>query len=93
MSMEYFGNDKYRVLLCMAQRQIAVNSNMVVKLSQQEMAEIVHMSKMKVNGIISELKNDGYICQQGLRGKYSLTTKATEALASEQNGGGENHGK
>lgn len=61
--MEYFGNDKYRVLSCMAQRQISVNDIMIVKLSQQEIAEIVNLSKAKVNGIIAELKNNGYICQ------------------------------
>ena len=81
MDIEYFGNDKYRVLACMGDRQISVKDSVIVKLSQQEIAEIVQLSKVKVNGIITELKSDGYITQESPRGKYSLTNKAVEALA------------
>jgi len=64
----------------MSERQISVKDNAVVKLSQQEIADIVQLSKAKVNGIIAELKSDGYITQESPRGKYSLTNKAIEAL-------------
>ena len=80
MEMEYFGNDKYKVLACMNERQISVKDGVVVKLSQQEIADIVQLSKVKVNGIIAELKIDGYITQESPRGKYSLTSKAVKAL-------------
>jgi len=80
LEIEYFGNNKYRVLACMSERQISVKDNAVVKLSQQEIADIVQLSKAKVNGIIAELKSDGYITQESPRGKYSLTNKAIEAL-------------
>ena len=80
MEIEYFGNDKYRVLACMSERQISVKDSVVVKLSQQEIADIVQLSKAKVNGIIAELKSDGYITQESPRGKYSLTKKALIAL-------------
>lgn len=36
---DFFMNDRYRVLECMAQRQIIVNDEAVVKLSQQEIAD------------------------------------------------------
>lgn len=71
----------------MAERQITVNGQQVIKLSQQEIAEIVRFSKVKVNNIISELKLDGYLEQISARGKYLLTTKAKSALAEIQNGG------
>jgi len=87
MDIEYFGNDKYRVLACMGNRQISVKDSVIVKLSQQEIAEIVQLSKVKVNGIIAELKSDGYITQESPRGKYSLTDKAVEALVELNNGG------
>ena len=80
MEIDYFGNDKYRVLACMSERQISVKDITIVKLSQQEIADIVQLSKAKVNGIIAELKTDGYITQESPRGKYSLTEKANEAL-------------
>ena len=60
----------------MANRQISVNNELVVKLSQQEIADILHFTKTKVNIIIGELKTDGYITQLSTRGKYSLTEKA-----------------
>ncbi|MBE6777170.1 MAG: winged helix-turn-helix transcriptional regulator [Ruminococcaceae bacterium] len=77
---EFFVNDKYRVLECMANRQISVNNEQVVKLSQQEIADILHFTKTKVNTIIGELKANGYIVQLSIRGKYSLTDKANAEL-------------
>ncbi len=78
---EFFVNDKYRVLECMANRQISVNDELVVKLSQQEIADILHFTKTKVNIIIGELKTNGYITQLSTRGKYSLTEKANIELS------------
>ena len=78
---EFFVNDKYRVLRCMANRQISVNNEQVVKLSQQEIADILHFTKTKVNIIIGELKTNGYITQLSTRGKYSLTEKANIELS------------
>ena len=78
--IEYFVNDKYRVIKCMADRQIVVNDKEIIKLSQQEIADILHFTKVKVNLIINELKQDGYIVQHSTRGKYSLTEKANLEL-------------
>lgn len=80
MNIEYFANDKYRVLACMYERQISVMDSFIIKLSQQEIADILRLSKAKVNAIIAELKNDDYIIQESPRGKYSLTEKAIKAL-------------
>lgn len=52
---DFFMNDRYRVLECMAQRQIIVNDEAVVKLSQQEIADTLGFTKSKVNSIIREL--------------------------------------
>ncbi len=81
MDCDYFYNDKYKVLKCMSDRQIEVSGEMVVHLSQQDVANILHISKVKVNIIISELKKDGYVSTKELRGKYYLTEKAAEALS------------
>ena len=77
---EFFVNDKYKVLECMSNRQIPINNEQVVKLSQQESADILHFTKTKVNTIIGELKINGYIVQLGTRGKYTLTDKANTEL-------------
>lgn len=50
---DFFVNDRYRVLECMAQRQISVNGSNIIKLSQQEIADILGFTKTKVNAIIS----------------------------------------
>jgi DNA-binding IclR family transcriptional regulator len=78
---EFFVNDKYRVLECMANRRISVNNRLVVKLSQQGNDDILHFTKTKVNIIIGELKTNGYITQLSTRGKYSLTEKANIELS------------
>ena len=72
------------LLSCMAERQIPVKGSMIIKLSQQEIAEILNLSKVKVNGIINELKTDGYLIQNSSRGKYILTEKAVNILAEMQ---------
>ena len=52
---DFFMNDKYKVLECMAQRQIVVNNEAVIKLSQQEIADTLGFTKTKVNSIVREL--------------------------------------
>ncbi len=73
---DFFVNDKYKVLECMAQRQISVNDEVIIKLSQQEIADILGFTKTKVNNIIRDLKQNGYLTQLSSRGKYALTDTA-----------------
>lgn len=73
--LDYFVNDKYKVLECMFKRQISANGEEIIKLSQQEIADILSFTKPKVNSIIAELKRDDYLIQHSTRGKYSLTSK------------------
>ena len=87
MNLEYFGNDKYKVLSCMADCQVIIKGKSIVKLSQQEIADLVQLSKVKVNSIIADLKADGYLVQQSARGRYALTEKANQELAAFKNGG------
>ena len=51
MGLEYFANDKYRVLECMAERQISVKGSTVIKLTQQEIADLLQFSKVKAMAI------------------------------------------
>lgn len=76
----FFVNDKFKVLECMANRQISVNNKQVIKLSQQEIADILHFTKTKVNTIVGELKSHGYLTQISTRGGYVLTDKANAEL-------------
>lgn len=81
MSLEFFSNDRYKILQCMVERQIEVKDKIIVPLSQQDIADIVKLSKKKVNTIIGELKDNGYVLQQSsTRGKYLITEKALQAV-------------
>lgn len=86
MSLDYFTNDRYKVLDCMKQRQIDVSGIQVVPLSQRQISVITGVAYKTVNNIIKELKANGYINYQGTtRGKYSLTDKAITELGKMQN--------
>ena len=78
MNVSYFTNDKYKVLICMAERQIEVSGVVYTPLSQRQVADITGISFGTVNTIIKDLKDNGYIEYNGTttRGKYFLTDKA-----------------
>ena len=78
--LDFFMNDRYRVLECMAQCQIVVNNEAVIKLSQQEIADTLGFTKSKVNSIVRELIQKGYVTQVSSRGKYALTESANQEL-------------
>ena len=85
MNIEFFTNDKYKVLICMAERQIDVAGKVYVPLSQRQISEITGLAFKTVNAIIKELKLNNYITYEGTtRGKYSLTAKANAELNSLQ---------
>ena len=82
MSIDFFTNDRYKILSSMAERQIEVAENIYAPLSQRQISEITGLSYKTVNSIIKELKDNGYIIYEGTtRGKYFLTEKAKNDLA------------
>lgn len=84
MSIDYFTNDRYKVLSCMADRQIEVTGLVYVPLSQRQIADITGIAFGTINSIIKDLKKNGYIAYTGAntRGKYVLTSKAVDELSS-----------
>lgn len=83
MNIDYFTNDRYKVLSCMSERQIEASGLVYVPLSQRQIADITGIAFGTVNAIIKDLKEQGYITYQGTtRGKYSLTDKAAKAIRS-----------
>lgn len=81
MDLTYFLNDKYKLLKLLYDNQLEIKGNVYISLSQQEMADIAHFSKLKTNTIINELKDlDLIVVYRNIRGKYSLTKKAIEFI-------------
>ena len=79
--LEEFGNEKCVILKLLYDNQIKVKDECYVSLSQQEMADMVHYSKVKTNKIINDLKKLGCTSTfDNQKGKYFLTPKAEHLI-------------
>jgi biotin operon repressor len=74
MGIEIFLNDKYKLLKLLYDNQTLVLNKKVIPLTQQEISEALGMSKAKVNSLIGDLQENGYIALE-TRGKYLLLEK------------------
>ena len=75
-TLEYFGNDNYKVLKFLYDIQIPIENTeeIYIYLSQQEIANIIRFSKTKINAIMQDLKRKGFIDNYNKkRGKYIIT--------------------
>lgn len=81
LSLELFVNDKYKLFKFLYDNQIQVKENYYVTLSQQEIADILHFSKLKTNNIIKELRKNNFIdTYNNKRGKYIITGKGCKVI-------------
>ncbi|HAT4093907.1 TPA: hypothetical protein I9Z34_002425 [Clostridium perfringens] len=80
-TLEFFANERYKLLKLLCDNQVKVKEDYYVTLSQQEIADIAHISKLKVNKIINELIDEKCLClYKNKRGKYYLTEKGLKVL-------------
>lgn len=87
MYIEFFTNDRFKILSCMQQRQIDISGIQCVPLSQRQIAEITGIAYKTVNNAMKALRDNGYVIRQGTtRGRYCLTNEAISVLATMQNG-------
>ena len=70
-----FVNEKMKVLLVVKEHLLEIDGMMVCPLSQQEIATQVPCGKLKVNQIIKELIDDGYLEMIRVKGRYIITEK------------------
>jgi len=81
MSLEYFANDRYAILIILKENQIKIKAEEYVSLSQQEIADLAHFSKQKTNKIINELIDQGFVDNfNNMRGKYLVTPKGNKVI-------------
>lgn len=81
MTLEYFANDRFMVLKVIQSNQVVIRENEYCTLSQQEIADLVCFSKLKVNRIINDLIKEGFIIlHNNKRGKYALTHSGKEMV-------------
>lgn len=75
--VDLFLNDNYQVLMVLYSHQQEVNGNVFTAITQQEIADNMDFSLMKINAIINKLKKAGYVnSYKNSRGRYKLTDKA-----------------
>lgn len=80
-TLELFANDRYTLLKLLCENQVKVKEDFYIPLSQQEIADIAHFSKLKTNKILNELIENGFLeVFQGKRGKYAITNKGYKVL-------------
>ena len=78
--LDFFMNDRMKVLQIIYQHQISVEGNSFCPLNQQEIADLVPCSKLKANQIIRELIDAGYVEMIRSRGRYIVTEKGNIVL-------------
>lgn len=80
-TLEPFANDAFKLLKSLKENQVKVKGDFYIPLSQQEIADINHMSKFKTNRLLRDLIEGGYVCPyQNKRGKYVITEKGHKIL-------------
>lgn len=81
MNLLLFANDRYALLKILYDKQIRIKDGSYTSLSQQEMADLLHFSKLKTNKILNELKDLEFVeIYKNTRGKYALTERAIETI-------------
>ena len=75
-----FVNEKMKVLLIFNENQLEIEGKSICPLNQQEIAGLVHCGKLKVNQIIKELVEEGYVEMMHAKGRYLITNKGYELL-------------
>lgn len=85
-TLEFFANERYELLKLLCEHQVKVKDSFYVTLSQQEIADMAHISKLKANKIINELLDQQYVhLYDNKRGKYALTEKGLKVMQLIQN--------
>ena len=80
-TLEPFANDTFKLLKSLKESQVEVKGAYYVPLSQQEIADVNKMSKLKTNRFLRDLIEGDFDCPyQNKRGKYEVTEKVRKAL-------------
>lgn len=75
-----FINEKTKVLMILKDHQLEIDGKKICPLNQQEIADLVPCGKLKVNQMIKELIEQGYVEMLHSKGRYLVTEKGNEVL-------------
>ncbi len=80
MKLRELGNDVYKVLEYMECVEVVHGDEKIIIHTQQEIADNLKISKLKVNKIISQLFYLGLLRRYTQKGKYQITEAGYEVL-------------
>lgn len=76
--IKYFTNTRFQVLHCLYE---TADKNYCTRITQQEVAELLHLSRLTVNTTLQQLRDDGFVDFDSTRiNKYTLTQKGIDAV-------------
>lgn len=75
-----FVNERTKVLLIFNENQLEIDGKSICPLNQQKIASLVPCGKLKVNQIIKDLIEEGYVEMVHAKGRYFITNKGYELL-------------
>ncbi|MBQ3545649.1 MAG: helix-turn-helix domain-containing protein [Lachnospiraceae bacterium] len=81
MGIELLLNDYYALLKLLHENEVVVLDETIIPLTQQQIADALDFSKMKVNSMFNVLQREGLI-EQKTRGKYVLSDRAENIIKS-----------
>ncbi|MDU2283518.1 type I restriction endonuclease [Clostridium sp.] len=78
-SIKYFLNDRMKLLMVINKNLIDIDGIPMCPMNQDHLAKTIKCSKVKVNQLLKELTNDGYVFSIK-KGKYSLSKEAIDII-------------
>ena len=74
MDNDFFVNDRYHILKILYDNQVTIGDNVFTPITQEELATMTKWSKAKVNKVLNELIDNGYVVAfSGSKGRYQIT--------------------
>lgn len=81
MDSNFFVNDRFQILKILYENQVTIGDNQFVPVTQEELAVLLECSKAKVNKVLNEVIDAGYVAVfNGSKGRYRITEKGLEAI-------------
>lgn len=81
MNNEFFVNDRYHILKILYENQVTIWNNVFTPITQEELATMMKWSKAKVNKVLNELIDNGYVTVfSGSKGRYQITDNGLDVM-------------
>ncbi len=81
MDNEFFVNDRYHILKILYENQVTIGDNVFTPITQEELATMTKWSKAKVNKVLNELIDNGYVTVfSGSKGRYQMTDNGLDVM-------------